>query len=191
MTTRHVAVQVLGASVTSAPSGLVMMLSVATIFMVDIGSKLSLPGWSGVVSVIAQYRADETYSSRVATKAVIAVRSGRANFASVRDLVGSTVPTVWYPLLALAAETSGREAGWGGVVCIAAVLTLLFSHGLKLQGYGFSSAIAHSKQFVMAFWLLFSPLSYRIAFYSAFSTIVAWVIWGLKTGSFFRHPDLA
>lgn len=159
---------------TMAPSGLVVMLSVATLFLVDIGSRLSLPGWSGVLSVVAQYRADDTYSSRVATGAVLAVRSGRASFASARDLVASTVPTVWYPLLALGAEATSRSSvPVGGGVCAAAVGILLYSHRLKLLSYGVDGKkLGVRRMLRVAYPVLASPLAYRLIFYCAYSSLL-------------------
>jgi len=180
--------QVLGSNVTMAPSGLVLMLSIATVFMVDIGSRLSLPGWSGVLSVIAQYRADDTYSSKVATRAVLAVRSGRANFASVRDLAASTVPTVWYPLLALGAEASGRNAGWGSCICVVAVGSLVYAHGLKLLTYGNTERDKLVKQATIAFTVMFYPLTYRLTFYNCITALISWVYVRVVTGSFTGNP---
>lgn len=180
----------LGSTVAMAPTGLVLMLSVATIFMVDKGSRLGLPGWSGVLSVIAQYRADDTYSSSAATEAVLAVRLGRANFASVRDFAASTMPTVWYPLLALGAEVSGRNAAWGGFICAAAVVILLFAHGLKLRGRGVDNQQLCVKGFVMVISVIFTPLTYRLWFYTAFTTSINFMVYRLATGSFSGIPDV-
>lgn len=173
-----------------APTGLVMMLLVATIFMTDKGSRLGLPGWSGVLSVIAQYRADETYSSMAATKAVLAVRLGRANFASARDFAASTIPTVWYPLLALAAEISGRNAAWGSCICVVAVGALLNAHGLKLQGRGADKYQVYAKGIELALYLAVLPLSYTVIFYSAFTTSIYLIVNGLMNGSFTSIPDI-
>ena len=183
------ATQVLGSTVTMAPTGLVMMLLVATIFMVDKGSRLGLPGWSGVLSVIAQYRADDTYSSMVATNAVLAVRLGRANFASVRDFAASTLPTVWYPLLALAAETSGRNAAWGSCICVVIVGILLIAHGLKLQGRGVHKHQLYAKGCYMALSVAFSPLSYRLMFFTAFTSSSYLIATVLVNGSVSSMPD--
>lgn len=157
-----------------APSGLVVMLSVATLFLVDIGPRLSLPGWSGVLSVVAQYRAQDAYSSRVAARAVLAVRSGRANFASARDLVASTVPTVWYPLMALGAEAaSGSSAPLGGAVCAAAVGILLYAHRLKLLSYGADGTnLGVRGMLLVAVPVLLSPAAYRLLFYCAYSSLL-------------------
>ncbi len=179
--------QVLGSHVIMGPGGLVVMLSIATVFMVDIGPRLGLPGWSGVLSVIAQYRAGDTYSSRVAKRAVLAVRSGRANFASVRDLAASTVPTVWYPLLTLGAEASGENAAWGSCICSAAVGVLLYAHGLKQQTYGFGWLELFVKQYWSAVIIIVSPLTYRLGFYSCYTALVSVLYVRLMTGNSFGN----
>lgn len=145
-------------------------------------------GWSGVLSILAQYKADQAYSSRGATDAISAVRSGEAKYASARDLTGSSVPTLWFPLLALAAEISGSNAAWGAVICAVIYVILLLAHIRKLSSNGLYNGFVCAKLLILLIVAAFNPLNYRIGFYSAYTGMVLCVVMFLGRNSGCRIP---
>lgn len=178
----------LGSEAVKVRSGLVGSLLCATIFLVDKGHQLGLVGWSGVLSILAQYKADQAYASRVATAAILAVRSGEAKYASQRDLTDSSVPKVWFPLLTLAAEISGSNAAWGAVICAVIYTMLLFAHSLKLSSYGLRDLFVAGRVFILAGVAVGNPLYYRICFYNAYTGIVQCGVMMLERNSGFQMP---
>lgn len=181
--------QVLVSVAAKVRSGIVALLICSIIFLVDKGHQIGLTGWSGVLSVLAQYQADHVYSSKATVEAITAIRSGQANYASNRDLTGSSVPVVWFPLLALAAEVSGRNIIFGACICFLICSILLKAHLHKLTSYGFSDGDVHSRAVVLLAMVLY-PLVYRISFYFANALTIQQSVMMLVRNTTFKIPYL-
>lgn len=178
----------LGSQAVQVRSGLVGVLVCAVIFLVDKGHRLGLVGWSGVLSILAQYKADHVYASTGASLAIFAVRSGEAKYASARDLAGSSVPTFWFPLLALAADIGGDNTAWGACVCVIICAMLVYAHVIKLGSYGLSAKFWRSTIFSLVFMSAMSPLKYRINFYFSYTGTAELALVILQRHSGFRVP---
>lgn len=165
--------QVLVSAAGKVRSGIVAVLMCSIIFLVDKGHQIGLTGWSGVLSVLAQYQADHVYNSKATVEAITAIRSGQANYASDRDLPGSSVPVIWFPLLALAAEVSSSNTILGACICLVTCSILLKAHLHKLLGYGFSDSDVLSRAIILLAMVVLYPLTYRIFFYFAYVNMIS------------------